>query len=782
MTQAGRDEHPQLTAEELEQLSADSDGGPAYRPDGMLGRLTAFTAFGISAYSLVWTQFSLNTTFYRSSFLAICLALGFLVYPLVRNAPRRRPGATEYGVALIGLGGLAWMAMTWPPVLAGGYAGGVALACAAWLMLYPVAVATPFFQQTRALDWLAATLAIWTCIYLVVNADALRTRATVPSADDLALGGALMLLVLEAARRATGWVLPAITIGFLAYCYFGPWIPEPFDHRGFSVARIIGQNYLTLEGIFSTPVDVAATFIILFTIYGAVLERGGAGRFFIDWSFALFGRRPSAAAPGRAVMASGFLLGTVSGSGIATTVTLASLAWPMLKRAGYTPAVGGGMLAASGIGAVLSPPTLGAAAFIIAEYLNVEYLAILAYAAIPTVLYYLGCWLTTEADARRLGVHATRISDALPWQLAKREGYHFASLAAVAVLLVLGMSSFMAVFWSIVVAIVLSMIRPESRLLTREGFGVAVTVMLALLLLGPLVMDEEDARFSVYVFLGLSTGLALSGFQALRATRRGRPMPDGATGLIEALTEGARSTIGIVATCACAGIIVSTVSLTGLGLTLSSILVDLGQGSRLGTLLLAALAMWVLGLAVPVTASYIIGAVMLVPALSKVGVPEAAGHMFIFYYSVLADVSPPTALAPFAASAITRGSPLQTTMQAWKYTLPAFLVPFMFCLSPEGLQLLMLTPGGAFPDTVAGWGGIALAAAKACLALVGLCAGLTGYLLIRASVAERLIAGFGGIVLLVAGWETMLVGLALLVVALALQLRRRRVAPSEAPA
>jgi TRAP-type uncharacterized transport system fused permease subunit len=244
--------------------------------------------------------------------------------------------------------------------------------------------------------------------------------------------------------------------------------------------------------------------------------------------------------------------------------------------------------------------------------------------------------------------------------------------------------------------------------------------------------------------------------------------------MVEALVDGTRSVLGIVATCACAGIIVSVVNLTGLGLTISSLIVDLGGGSRFGTIALAAIAMWILGTAVPVTASYIIAAVMLVPALTKVGVPEPAAHMFMFYYAVLADVSPPTALAPFAASAITGGRPFQTMVQAWKYTLPAFLVPFMFCLTPEGLRLLMFTPAGTFPASIAEWGGIGLTLVTSCLALVGLCIGATGYALRHTNAVERVLAAVGGVLLLAADPWLGAAGFAALAAALAIHALRVR--------
>ena len=358
---------------------------------------------------------------------------------------------------------------------------------------------------------------------------------------------------------------------------------------------------------------------MLFTLYGAVLEFSGAARFFVQLSYAAFGS--STTGPGRTTTLAGFLLGTVSGSGVATTVTLGSVTWPLLRRAGYPANEGGGILSASGIGAILSPPTLGAAAFIIAEFLEESYFKVLLYALVPTLLYYLGILLAIEADARRFKVTGLDLDTPGFWKLLARWGYHFSSLIVIVVLLAIGLSPFRAVLYATVVAFLLSFVDRRDWMGPRE--------------------------------------------------------------VLEALVIGARGVLPIAATTAAAGIIVAVVSLTGLGLELSALIVDAAGDSLALTAIFSAIAVLILGLAVPVTASFIIAAVIIAPALIALEVEPFVAYMFIFYYAVLSEVSPPTALSAFAAAAITGGDGFKTMMVTARYTLPAFLVPFAFVLSPR---------------------------------------------------------------------------------------------------
>ncbi|MGH7483908.1 MAG: TRAP transporter permease, partial [Longimicrobiales bacterium] len=618
------------------------------RLSGRVRGLVAVLAVGLALYALYWVVGIVETRAYRLSFLLVVLVLTFLLYP------RGGRSATS--------------------------------------------------DAPDPLDWVLALAAVLALGWPLADLDAFPYRAATPTALDLALGGLAILLVLEATRRTVGWILPVTAVMALVYAWVGPVLEliglGTIAHRGYYLDRLIGTQYMTLEGIFGVPLDVAATYIILFTIFGAVLERTGAARFYIDWAMALTGRSRAGAGPGRTIVTAGFLLGSVSGSGVATTVTLGSVGWPLLRRAHYPADTGGAVLAAAGIGAIMAPPTMGAAAFLIAEFLQVPYVEVIRMALVPAVLYYAAVFLMIEADARRLGTAPVSAPGSGLRALTRARGHLFLPLVAIVVLLVSGTTAFRAVFWATILAVVLS-------------------------------------------WLDRATAL-------------------GPRGLADALGNGAKGVLAVAVTTATAGIIVGVVTLTGLGLKLSGILVDLAGASPTGTVLLAALAIWVLGLAVPVTASYIIAAVMIAPALVEVGIPGFAAHMFIFYYAVLSEVSPPTALSPFAAAALTGGNPFRTMMLTWKYTLPAFLVPLLFTLGDGGTGLLLRGSPG---DAVA-------VIASAAVGIVALAAAFGGWIRAAATPVERVLCALAALLLFLPGASARIAGATLLAATLLVHLAR----------
>lgn len=566
-----------------------------------------------------------------------------------------------------------------------------------------------------AVDLVWVVAALFGLGWPLAQGEAFWYRTADPAGGDVAAGIAALIVIIEAVRRTTGWALPIVTIVFLLYALVGPLLASiglvDIAHRGYDLPRLIGTLYMTLEGIYGVPLDVAVTYITLFSIYGAVLEASGAGMFFLDWSLSLSGRSHSPAATGRSVSLAGFLLGTVSGSGVATTVTLGSMAWPLLRRAGFEANTAGAMLAASGIGAILSPPTLGAAAFLIAEYLRVSYLQVLVMATIPTVLYYASIVLMIDGDAQRIGLPASATRTETPGFRPAHEArpgspvlpppatvttwrqyWHFTSLFIVAVLMALGFSPFQAVFWAVVAAVILSFV------------------------VGTPLWPARAAS---------------------------------------ALTEGGKDTLSVLSTTAVAGVIVGVVTLTGLGLKAAGLIVAMAGGSLPMTVILGAVAVWILGLAVPVTASYIIAAVMVVPALTAVGVPLMAAHMFVFYYAVLSEVSPPTALAPFAAAALTGGQPFRTMMLTWKYSLPAFLVPMAFTLDSRGMGLLLQGP----------WIDIVVGSSTALVGVAAIAVSMTGAHGFSARAWGRACLGAGGLLLVHPAPAADVVGIAFVVIA-----------------
>jgi TRAP transporter 4TM/12TM fusion protein len=596
----------------------------------------------------------------------------------------------------------------------------VAFALVLVFLLFPAA--RRFRHRLMWWDVIFAIASIAVVVYMFQWGDEFGDRATAPALWDQVFGVGLVVLILEANRRSSTWILPFICLLFLAYALFGPYLPQPWTHRGYEIPRLVGHMYMTLEGIYGTAVDVSSTLIILFTIFGAFLQYSGAGKFFIDFSFAAMGGKPSSA--GRAVVMGSFLLGGPSGSGVATTVTLGSVAYPLLARSGYNKEAAGGLLAAGGLGAIISPPVLGAAAFLIAEFLKISYLDVILMATIPTLLFYLAVFVMVEIDARKfamravpLGAHQTALA------LAKRYWFHFVSLVSIVVFMLMGFSPVYSVFWATLATAALSFLQRDTAIIPYEWF---------------------QGRLPW-----------LRGFWE--------------SGLMKALEGGSVSVLNVALTCAAAGIIVGVVTLTGLGLKFSAIVLQYADSGAhalvnfwalfgvektpallldmklLLTAFYTALIVWIVGLAVPVTASYIICAVITAPAMINLGVPDFAAHMFIFYYAVLSEVSPPTALSPFAAAAITGGGPYRTTLQCWKYAAPAFLVPFMFVLDPSGTGLLLTGSFKTLAD--ANWLSIGVVTLTAAIGIVALAGGLQGWLMRKTMGPERIMLIVAGLML-----------------------------------
>ena len=468
-------------------------------------------------------------------------------------------------------------------------------------------------------DWIMAILAVAIDVYIIATLDTLTKRGGNPTQLDIIFGAILILLVLEATRRSVGKALVVVAIVFLVYAYVGPYLPGVIGHRGYSINRISSQMFLTAEGIFGTPMSVMTTFVYSFVVFGSFLEVTGGAKLFIDLAFAMTGK--FAGGPAKtAVVASG-LLGTISGSGLANVVTTGSFTIPLMKECGYDPTFAGGVEASASSAGQIMPPVMGAAAFIMAETTGIPYLSICLSAAIPAVLYYLCVFLSVDLEARRCKLKTVDPKDVPPlWGTLKRCYPLLLPLATLIGMMCVGFTPLKASIYSTFVMCVTSFLNPETRL--------------------------NKAR------------------------------------LIEALTKSANNSVTVCVACAVCGIVTGVITLTGLGLKLSDLILQASGGKLLPTLLLTMCASIILGMGLPTTAKYIVLSAIASPALVKLGVPLVGAHLFILYFGVIAELTPPVALTSYAAAAVARAPGMRTAIQGLKISISAFFIPFMFCYYP----------------------------------------------------------------------------------------------------
>jgi TRAP transporter 4TM/12TM fusion protein len=521
-------------------------------------------------------------------------------------------------------------------------------------------------RWTRPIDVALGLLGVATCAWAMWDIDAFSRRSTLPDPADFYLGIVAIVLLVEASRRIVGSTFTLVLVGFLLYLAFGAYLPSAISHRGYELDRVVGHTYMTLEGIFGVPLSVSVSFVTLFVVYGTFMDVAGAGHLWLELSLAIMGRGPASA--GRGAVITTALLGGPQGSGVATTMSVTPVMWPVLKRAGYSPDMAAGLISAGGIGAVLSPPLMGAGAFLIMQFLGVSFWDVVVIVTVPTLLYYVGTFLVVELEARK---HKFAPPDAPPksaLSVLRTRGHHLISLVVLVILLAMGRS-------------------PEASAIWAIGTVVATSF---------LSKDRNEWL----------------------TPRR----------LWAATIEGATNMLPVAVLLAAAGIIVGAFSLTGLGLKVSGLIMSLSGGSQLGALFLSLVASSLIGLSLPITATYIMTVVMVAPALVKLGMTAHVAHLLSFYFAVLSEVSPPVGLSPSAAAAVTGGNPMSSMMQAWKYSLPAFLVPFLFAASPVGANLLIMD---------ATLGGFIQACVNSCAALFFLSVGIVGYLSRPLAVWER---------------------------------------------
>lgn len=565
-------------------------------------------------------------------------------------------------------------------------------------LLYPMRQ-TWSRKKLHAVDVVLALLGAAAPLYIVVNYDTLVLRAGATTEIDLLFGIAGLLLVVEAARRVVGIPMVTVVLLFIAYAFLGPYMPSILAHRGINLEQLVSHLFFTTEGVFGIPLGVSSTFIFLFILFGAYLESTGLGHFFIDLANAVAGW--ARGGPAKVAVLSSGLMGTVSGSSVANVAGTGSFTIPMMIKLGYNKNFAGAVEAASSTGGQLMPPVMGAAAFLMAEFVGVPYVEVVAAAAIPALLYFAGIWIGVHFEARRSNLQGVPKSE-LPstMQILKERGHLAIPLIVIIYLLVSGYTPMKAALWAIILSVLASSLRASTRMSPQQ--------------------------------------------------------------VIRGLELGAKNVLGVLVACAAAGIIIGVVTKTGIGLKLASALLTLAGGMLLPTLFFTMITSIILGMGVPTTANYVITSTIAAPALIQMGIPVLAAHMFVFYFGIIADVTPPVALAAFAGAAISGGDPLRTGINASKLAIAAFIIPYIFVLSP---QILMIdaTPLGVIHILI-----------TALIGMTGISASLIGCLLVPTTAFERIVLFAGGLLLVDPGTMTDLIGFTLLLVGLLSQYRRRK--------
>jgi TRAP transporter 4TM/12TM fusion protein len=553
-------------------------------------------------------------------------------------------------------------------------------------LLYP-------FRRNRSsavvhpLDLGLAILSVAAGAYSILNYESLMESSGLYSNLDLAMAALGILLTLEATRRIVGLPITIIASVFLLYAFLGPYFPGFFSHRGFDIKRITTHMWFTTEGIMGIPLGVSSTFIFLFILFGAFLTKTGIMDFFMDLSNAVAGW--ASGGPAKVAVIASAMEGTVSGSSVANTVGSGSFTIPMMKGLGYKPEFAGAVEAAASTGGQIMPPVMGAAAFLMAEFLGLPYVEIAKAAAIPALLYFTGIWLVVHLEAKKTGLKGIPM-ERLPklWNVIKKDSYLILPLVGIIYFLCEGSTPMRAALAGLALCVAVGMIRKATRMNIKS--------------------------------------------------------------LLETLETGARSALGVAAACATAGIIVGVVTLTGLGLKMGEGLVSLAGGMLFPTLMLTMISSLILGMGAPTTANYVITSSVAAPALLKLGVAPICAHMFVFYFGILADITPPVALAAFAGAAVARANPMQTGINATKLGIAAFVVPYIFVYSPS-LLLIDYTLGGLLCMVI-----------TATIGMIGLATAVEGWYFTAMSWWERIMSALAGLLLIDPGLTTDMVGFSVL--------------------
>jgi TRAP transporter 4TM/12TM fusion protein len=640
---ADKEETKYLTEEEQQELIEKYDPEAGTRKlTGILGYIAFFGLLAFSLFQLYTAVFGVFTAqIQRTVHLGFALSLIFLLFP--GNRKKKQKGKFQ---------------ITW-------YDGILAILSIGVGAYWPL-----FFED------------------LVMSVGRLTTL-------DFAVGLIAILLVLEATRRAVGLPIMIIAIIFVLYGIFGEYLPGFLSHRGLSLDRLVQTMFFTTEGILGTPLAVSSTFIFLFLLFGSFLIRTGVGQYFNDLSIAIAGR--SIGGPAKVAIFSSALQGTISGSSVANVVTSGAFTIPMMKKLGYKKEFAGAVEASASTGGQLMPPIMGAAAFLMVEFIGngITYWDIAKAAAIPAILYFAGIWIMTHFEAKRLGLRGLTKEEMPSRKEVFGKIYLLIPILAIVLLLMSNITVTHAALYSILISIVVGFINKAARM-----------------------------KFIDIVY---------------------------------ALVDGARTALAVAAATAAAGIIVGIVTKTGLGLKLANGLIELSGGYLIPTLMLTMVAALILGMGSPTTANYVITSTIAAPAMILLGVPDLPAHLFVFYFGIIADITPPVALAAFAAAGVSGGEPIRTGIESSKLAIAAFIIPYIFVLSPE---LLMI-------DTT--WMEVIWVVFTAMVGMIAIGAGVIGYWMRAMHWLERILAVIVGLLLIYPESISDITGIIMFVVLLTLQ-------------
>ena len=542
--------------------------------------------------------------------------------------------------------------------------------------------------KMNPIDVLFALAGACSAMYIVYNYNELVLRAGMNTETDFIVALIGTVLVFEAARRVVGWPMIIVALVFLLYAFFGPYVPGIMAHRGVGLEEMFDHLFFTTEGIFGTPMGVSSTFIYLFILFGAYLEATGLGKFFIDLANAIAGW--AAGGPAKVAVLSSGLMGTVSGSSVGNVAGTGSFTIPMMKKLGYRPAFAGAVEAAASTGGQLMPPVMGAAAFLMAEFVGVPYFDVVKAAVIPAMLYYIGVWLGVHYEAKKFGLKGTP-RDQLPKfkDLFLEKGHLAIPLIVIIYLLVSGYTPMRAALAAIALSIICACLRKSTRISFKQ--------------------------------------------------------------VIQGLIDGSKGVLGVLIACATAGIIIGVVTKTGVGLKVATALLDLAGGKLLPAMFFTMITSLILGMGVPTTANYVITSTIAAPALIQMQVPVLAAHMFAFYFGIVADVTPPVALAAYAGAGIAGANPMRCGVIAAKLAIAAFIVPYIFVLAPE----LLMINATAFT--------ISYSALTAIIGMWGVSMSMIGFCQNLLNMPQRLAFLIGGICMIIPGTLTDGIGIALII-------------------